>query len=206
MYMERSIANGPLEEQANQPGTPSAAPARNGADVMPLQEAAACRGMNGSLPGTCAQMAFPYIPMQDRTPSATITARLCSGARCFRGLDLPFHRELKTRFPAANTHLSELMALDFAIDELGLYLTTHRDDQEALALYWNYIRLGQEGRRQYEEMHGPLFQTDITEGSFSWLDDPWPWERRRERLMFVYEKKLQYPVKIKNTGIPSWPR
>ena len=68
------------------------------------------------------------------------------------------------------------MALDFAIDELGLYLTTHRDDQEALALYWNYIRLGQEGRRRYEEMHGPLFQTDITEGSFRWLDDPWPWD------------------------------
>ena len=68
MYMERSIASGPLEEQANQPGTPSAAPARNGADVMPLQEAAACGGINGSLPGTCAQMAFPYIPMQDMNP------------------------------------------------------------------------------------------------------------------------------------------
>jgi hypothetical protein len=37
-------------------------------------------------------------------------------------------------------------------------------------------RLGQEGRRRYEEMHGPLFQTDITEGSFKWLDDPWPWD------------------------------
>ena len=68
LYMERSIASGPLEEQENQPGTPSAAPARNGADVMPLQEAAACGGINGSLPGTCAQMAFPYIPMQDMNP------------------------------------------------------------------------------------------------------------------------------------------
>ena len=68
------------------------------------------------------------------------------------------------------------MALDFAIDELGLYLTTHRDDQEALSLYWNYVRMGQEGRKRYEEMHGPLLQTDITEGSFKWLDDPWPWD------------------------------
>lgn len=176
MYMERSIASGPLEEQANQPSTPSAAPARNGADVMPLQEAAACGGINGSLPGTCAQMAFPYIPMQDMNPKRYDNREALQRGTLFPGLDLPFHRELKTRFPAANTHLSELMALDFAIDELGLYLTTHRDDQEALALYWNYIRLGQEGRRRYEEMHGPLFQTDITEGSFKWLDDPWPWD------------------------------
>ena len=176
MYMERSIASGPLEEQANQPGTSSAAPARNGADVMPLQEAAACGGINGSLPGTCAQMAFPYIPMQDMNPKRYDNREALQRGTLFPGLDLPFHRELKPRFPAANPHLSELMALDFAIDELGLYLTTHRDDQEALALYWNYIRLGQEGRRRYEEMHGPLFQTDITEGSFKWLDDPWPWD------------------------------
>ena len=176
MYMERSIASEPLEEPANQPSTSSAAPARNGADVMPLQETAACSGINGSLPGNCAQMAFPYIPMQDMNPKRYDNREALQRGTLFPGLDLPFHRELKTRFPAANTHLSELMALDFAIDELGLYLTTHRDDQEALALYWNYIRLGQEGRRRYEEMHGPLFQTDITEGSFKWLDDPWPWD------------------------------
>ena len=123
---------------------------------------AVCRGIAPPWP-------FPIFPCRTKTPNAT-------RGTLFPGLDLPFHRELKTRFPAVNTHLSELMALDFAIDELGLYLTTHRDDQEALALYWNYIRLGQEGRKRYEEMHGPLFQTDITEGSFKWLDDPWPWD------------------------------
>ena len=70
-----------------------------------------------------------------------------------------------------------LMALDFAIDELGLYLTTHPDDRQALELYWSYIRLGREGRTKYEESNGPLLQTDITEGSFRWLDDPWPWDK-----------------------------
>ena len=70
----------------------------------------------------------------------------------------------------------ELMALDFAIDELGLYLTTHADDQQALELYWSYIRLGQEGRKRYQEKCGPLMQTDITPGSYQWLNDPWPWD------------------------------
>ena len=84
------------------------------------------------------------------------------------GLDLPFHKELKSRFPAANTALSELMALDFAIDELGLYLVTHAEDQEALALYWEYIRLAQEGRARHEAQYGPLTQTTVTEGGYWW--------------------------------------
>lgn len=45
----------------------------------------------------------------------------------------------------ANTALAELMALDFAIDELGLYLVTHAQDQEVLQLYWSYIKLANGG-------------------------------------------------------------
>ena len=108
-------------------------------------------------------------------PPAAATEALQQGT-LFPGLDLPFHRELKSRFPAANTALSELMALDFAIDELGLYLTTHADDEEALQLYWDYIRLGREGRAKYEQTHGPLSQTTITEGGYTWLNNPWPWD------------------------------
>lgn len=76
----------------------------------------------------------------------------------FPGLDLPFHKELRSRFPQVDGPLLELMALDFAIDELGLYLTTHSDDKEALELYWSYIRLGQEGQQRYREKCGPLLQ------------------------------------------------
>ena len=50
------------------------------------------------------------------------------------------------------------------------------DDKEALELYWSYIRLGQEGRKRYQEKCGPLMQTDITPGSYQWLNDPWPWD------------------------------
>ena len=75
----------------------------------------------------------------------------------------------------ANTALVELMALDFAIDELGLYLTTHAEDQEALNLYWSYIKLAKEGREKYQQMYGPLLQTDLTpEAGYAWLKDPWP--------------------------------
>ena len=64
-----------------------------------------------------------------------------------------------------------------AIDELGLYLTTHAQDQEALQLYWSYLKLAKEGREKYQKLYGPLLQTDPTpEDGYAWLRDPWPWD------------------------------
>ena len=135
-----------------------------------------CTAGQGSLPGGCASLAFPYIPMQNQNPKQYDKREALQQGTLFPGLDLPFHRELKTRFPAVNSGLSELMALDFAVDELGLYLTTHADDKEALELYWSYIALAQEGRKRYQETYGSVLQTDITPGGYRWLEDPWPWD------------------------------
>ena len=135
-----------------------------------------CGTTEGCLPGSCAPLAFPYVPVQCDNPARYSQQDALQAGTLFPGLNLPFHADMKTRFPAANTALSELMALDFAIDELGLYLTTHRDDQEVLALYWSYIKLAREGREKYQEKYGPLLQTDLTPGSYKWLDNPWPWD------------------------------
>jgi spore coat protein JB len=121
-------------------------------------------------------VAFPYVAMQGTDPVRYDDQEALRQGTLFPGLDLPFHKELRSRFPQVDGPLLELMALDFAIDELGLYLTTHADDQQALELYWSYIRLGQEGRKRYQEKCGPLMQTDITPGSYQWLNDPWPWD------------------------------
>ena len=135
-----------------------------------------CPEGKGQLPGRCAAMAFPFVAMQGQDPKRYDQREALQQGTLFPGLDLPFHKELKSRFPAANTALSELMALDFAIDDLGLYLVTHAEDQEVLALYWEYIRLAQEGRARYEAQYGPLTQTTVTEGGYRWLKDPWPWD------------------------------
>ncbi len=137
---------------------------------------ASCGVGSGELPGVCAPLAFPYIPMQENDPPRYAQNDAMRAGTLFPGLDLPFHQEIQSRFPAANTALTELMALDFAISELGLYLTTHKDDAEALELYWSYVRLGQQGREKYVEQYGPLCLTDLTPGSFKWLNDPWPWD------------------------------
>lgn len=152
---------------------------------LPLSQAkgtkSGCDTRFGSLPGTCASLAFPYIPMQSDNPERYSQQDGLIVGTLFPGLNLPFHTELKTKFPAINSALSELMALDFAIDELGLYLTTHPNDEEVLNLYWAYIKLGREGREKYEEQYGPLLQTDLTPGSFAWLSDPWPWDMEGEK-------------------------
>ncbi len=136
-----------------------------------------CTAGNGKLPGNvCAPLAFPYVPYQDNNPVRYSQQDGLQAGTLFPGLNLPFHAELKTKFPAENTALSELMALDFAIDELGLYLTTHPDDEEVLDLYRSYIKLGKEGRDKYESQYGPIMETDLVGKGFAWLNDPWPWD------------------------------
>ena len=140
--------------------------------------AASCGTEAGTLPGACAPMVFPYVPVQGNNPVRFSRMEALQTGTLFPGLDLPFKKAMQAKNKLANTALVELMALDFAIDELGLYLVTHSDDQEALQLYWSYIKLAEEGRKKYQQMYGPLLQTDLTpENGFVWLKDPWPWEK-----------------------------
>lgn len=143
----------------------------------PTPNTTPCGVGKGCLPGCCAPLAFPYIPIQDKDPVRYNRMEALQTGTLFPGLNLPFKAAIQSKTKLANTALVELMALDFAIDELGLYLTTHANDQEVLQLYWSYIKLAQEGREKYEKMYGPLLQTDLTpEEGYAWLKDPWPWD------------------------------
>lgn len=145
---------------------------------MEKPEASSCGQNNGRLPGRCAPLAFPYVPVQEQGPPRYENAMALQTGTLFPGLNLPFKAAMTDRLKVNNTALAELMALDFAVDELGLYLTTHPKDQEVLDLYWTYIRMAREGREKYQKMYGPLLQTDITEkDGYAWLHDPWPWEK-----------------------------
>ena len=140
-----------------------------------------CGVGSGSLPGACAPLAYPYVPVQEQNPPRYSQSDGLQAGTLFPGLNLPFQAAIASKMQVPNTALAELMALDFAIDELGLYLTTHPNDQEVLNLYWSYVKLGQEGMEKYQKLYGPLLQTDITaDGKYTWLNDPWPWDRGGE--------------------------
>ena len=93
-------------------------------------------GSEGRLP-SMAPLANPYVPFQlDNPPKYEARKGIIRGT-LFPGLDLPFMGMVnKNELPV--TPKTELQVLAFAIQELALYLDTHRDDQEALELYQNY--------------------------------------------------------------------
>lgn len=79
------------------------------------------------------------------------------------------HKPLNGRCPACSNCSTCDQQSSFAAWDLRLYLNTHPDDKEALALF----------RRLCDEAEDPNYATAFLEGKncgWSWTDDPWPWE------------------------------
>ncbi len=72
--------------------------------------------------------------------------------------------------------LQEIRCLDFAINELALYLDTHPDDQKALCLHRKYCKEVKESKDKYQKVFGPL-TINYPCNKWRWLEEPWPWER-----------------------------
>lgn len=136
---------------------------------------AVCPDGSGTMP-SCAPLAVPYVPFQQKNPKKYDKTAALSNGTLFPGLNLPFH--LKTEaISVGNAPLAELQALCFVIAELGLYLDTHCDDAEAFALFQEYVALERDGRKRYEALFGPITQAAAADSScYTWLNDPWPWE------------------------------
>ena len=65
-----------------------------------------CGTTEGRLPGSCAPLAFPYVPVQCDNPARYSQQDALQAGTLFPGLNLPFHADMETRFPAANTRRS----------------------------------------------------------------------------------------------------
>lgn len=131
-------------------------------------------GRDGRLP-EMAPLANPYVPFQLENPPKYEARKGLIRGTLFPGLDLPFMNMVNTKEKPI-TPLSELQTLAFAINELALYLDTHRNDKEALELYRAYQKLYHDGAAIYTKEYGPLNHKAQGEGAYRWLDDPWPWE------------------------------
>ncbi len=133
-----------------------------------------CRGCKGSLPPR-APLAYPYVPIQDECPPMYEPRKGLVRGTIYPGLDLPLMGRVNTKEKNI-TPKTELQTLAFVIQELALYLDTHRDDKEALEMYRNYQRMYHQGKMEYAKQCGPLDHVTPSEGEYRWLDDPWPWE------------------------------
>ena len=127
-----------------------------------------------------APLANPYVPFQLENPPKYEARKALVRGTLFPGLDLPFMGMVnKNEKPV--TPLTELQTMAFVVQELALYLDTHRDDAEALEMYRAYQAMYKEGKEAYEKMCGPLNHMSPGEGGYRWLDDPWPWEYAKNR-------------------------
>lgn len=129
----------------------------------------------GKLPAL-APLANPYVPYQMDNPVQYEAKQGLVRGTLYPGLDLPFMGMVNKK-TLPSTPMSELQTLQFALQELALYLDTHRDDTEAIELYQKYQQLLHERNREYVRKYGPLCHKDLTtKGEYEWLCDPWPWE------------------------------
>ena len=133
----------------------------------------ACGDNYGTLP-ECAPLAVPYVPFQQSNPKRYSQSDALNNGTLYPGLNLPFHiKATATSVPV--TPLTELQALEFVVLELGIYLDTHPQDTEALALFRQYTAMEKAARAAYEDRFGPLTQSAAGGDSYRWLQEPWPW-------------------------------
>ena len=135
-----------------------------------------CSYKMGRLP-SCAPLSVGYVPFQQPNPPKYSSGDALTRGTLFPGLDLPYLNIVNEDHPYAGTPLGELMALGFVIKELNLYLDTHANDADALAMLQSMNKLMAEGSAQYEKMYGPIMISNIVSGDeFTWLNNPWPWD------------------------------
>ena len=75
-----------------------------------------------------------------------------------------------------NALLQKVYETGFALDEITLYLDTHPSDSQAIEYYQYVKRMNQDAIAAYEKVHGPLMINQISGNSWTWVNNPWPWE------------------------------
>ncbi len=74
----------------------------------------------------------------------------------------------------------EIMALDFALTDLKLYLNTHPDCVQTIKLYNSIVEKRKVLYDSYQSLYGPLVAETYSgsDASWDWVDDPWPWQKQ----------------------------
>ena len=85
----------------------------------------------------------------------------------------PYTIKVKTE---RESMLVKLMMLDFAINDLNLYLEIYPDDKECYQLFTKYCLAYEKLLHEYEKKYQVLDVNHDTFGKYTWFKNPWPWE------------------------------
>ena len=80
---------------------------------------------------------------------------------------------------AHRTALLELQQLSFSLVDLNLFLDINPDNQQAVDDYNQLFEQYWEAKANYELQYGPMNNFGHCPATYpwSWINDPWPWER-----------------------------
>ena len=73
--------------------------------------------------------------------------------------------------------LQEIMALDFSLIDLNLYLDTHPYDVSAINMYNSILQRSKMLKTQYQCMFAPIMPSTNNPCMWQWIDSPWPWQK-----------------------------
>ena len=81
--------------------------------------------------------------------------------------------------PTKKSMMLELQQLSFSLVDLNLFLDTHPNDQDAINDFNQLFQQYWELKSNYELQYGPLdnFGQNPASCPWSWVDEPWPWEK-----------------------------
>lgn len=77
--------------------------------------------------------------------------------------------------------ISRIKALSFAKTETELFLDTHPTSEAALLYYRGVVDELDELVEEYADKYGPLTAMQSGNGTWSWVDGPWPWQRSTDK-------------------------
>jgi len=73
--------------------------------------------------------------------------------------------------------LKKYNAYAFAAYDWNLYLDTHPNDKDAIAMFKKMVERAKELRSEYQAKYGPLTAEAANDSErWNWIDNPWPWD------------------------------
>lgn len=73
--------------------------------------------------------------------------------------------------------LFKIMELDFAVNDLNLYLDLHPEDEEIYEKFRKYTKECLELKDEYARKYGPLTLDQTPSNTYDWMKNPWPWDK-----------------------------
>lgn len=75
-----------------------------------------------------------------------------------------------------STLLRRVQIANFAMHEAILYLDAYPNDTTALAYFKKYRDIAAQATAEFEKLYGPLTAAASNDATWTWVNNPWPWE------------------------------